>query len=96
LAAVAALAQVPSGLNREGGGDRGSQRIEAEAVFILGAAAELPDMTLAELTGKLGERGMSVRIATLRHFFPCHGIPTTQLCEMTTDLVSVYKKISSN
>jgi transposase len=37
------------------GGDRRSQRIEAEAAFILGAIAEQPD-TLAELQGKLKER----------------------------------------
>src|SRR5207249_4223529 len=39
------------------GGDRRSQRIEAEAAFILGAAAEQPDITLAELKGQLRERG---------------------------------------
>jgi transposase len=38
------------------GGDRRSQRIEAEAAFILGAIAEQPDITLAELQGKLKER----------------------------------------
>jgi transposase len=31
------------------GGDRRSHRIEAEAAFILGAVAEQPDITLAEL-----------------------------------------------
>ena len=38
------------------GGDRRSQRIEAEAAFILGAVAEQPDITLAELKGQLRER----------------------------------------
>jgi transposase len=49
-------------------------RIAAEAVFILGAVAEQPDMTLAELKGKLCEQGMSVGIATLWRFFQRHRI----------------------
>jgi transposase len=56
------------------GGDRRSQRIEAEAAFILGAVAEQPDLTLAELKARLGERGMSVGIATLWRFFQRHRI----------------------
>jgi transposase len=55
-------------------GDRRSRPIEAEAVFILGAVAEQPDMTLAELKGKLCEQGMSVGIATLWRFFQRHRI----------------------
>jgi len=51
------------------GGDRRSQRIEAEAAFILGAIAKQPDMTLAELQGKLKERGKRVGIGTLWRFF---------------------------
>jgi len=51
------------------GGDRRSQRIEAEAAFILGAIAEQSDMTLAELQRKLKERGKSVGIGTLWRFF---------------------------
>jgi transposase len=64
----------PGACAKEPGGDRRSRRIEAEAAFILGAVAELPDMTLAELKGKLGERGMSVGIATLWRFFQRHRI----------------------
>jgi transposase len=56
------------------GGDRRSQRIEAEAAFILGAVAEQPDITLAELKGQLRERGMSVGIGTLWRFFQRHRI----------------------
>jgi transposase len=41
------------------GGDRRSHHIEAAAAFILGAVAEQPDMTLAELQEKLNERGKS-------------------------------------
>jgi len=75
--AIRWAAQVRSGLalaSKNQGGDRRSQRIEAEAAFILGAVAELPDITLAELKGKLGERGMSVGIATLWRFFQRHRI----------------------
>jgi transposase len=75
--AIRWAAQVRSGLAlapKNQGGDRRSQRIEAEAAFILGAVAELPDITLAELKGKLGERGMSVGIATLWRFFQRHRI----------------------
>lgn len=56
------------------GGDRRSRRIEAEAAFILGAVAEQPDMTLAEVQGKLGERGVKVGIGTLWRFFHRHRI----------------------
>jgi transposase len=56
------------------GGDRRSQRIEAEAAFILGAVAQQPDTTLAELKAKLEERGMSVGIGTLWRFFQRHRI----------------------
>jgi transposase len=56
------------------GGDRRSQRIEAEAAFLLGAVAEQADMTLAELKGKLKERGKSVGIGTLWRFFKRHRI----------------------
>jgi transposase len=55
-------------------GYRRSQRIEAEAAFILGAVARQPDLTLAELKAKLRERGMSVGIGTLWLFFQRHRI----------------------
>src|SRR5262249_5552663 len=41
------------------GGDPRSHHIEAEAAFILGAVVEQPDVTLAELQGKLGGRGVN-------------------------------------
>src|ERR1700752_3221439 len=66
--AIRWVAQVRSGLAlapKNQGGDRRLQRIEAEAAFILGAVAQQPDITLAELKGKLSERGMSVGIGTL-------------------------------
>ena len=75
--AIRWVAQIRSGgalAPMKQGGDRRSQRIEAEAVFILGAVAQQPDVTLTELKAKLGERGMSVGIATLWRFFQRHRI----------------------
>jgi transposase len=75
--AIRWVAQIRSGVTlapMKQGGDRRSQRIEAEAAFILGAVAEQPDLTLAELKARLGERGMSVGIATLWRFFQRHRI----------------------
>jgi hypothetical protein len=46
----------------------------AKAAFVLGAVAEQPDMALAELQGKLKERGKSAGIATLWRFFQRHRI----------------------
>jgi transposase len=54
---------------RKQGGDRKSGRIEAEADFLLGAVAETPDITLAELREKLKARGVSAGVRTLWRFF---------------------------
>jgi transposase len=51
------------------GGDRKSDRIEAEADFILAKIAARPDVTLAELQTKLKDRGLSVGIGSLWRFF---------------------------
>ena len=51
------------------GGDRRSDRIEAEAVFLLTRIEETPDVTLAELQTMLRKRGMPVGIGTLWRFF---------------------------
>lgn len=51
------------------GGDRRSGRIEAHGTIILGLVSETPDMTLAELRGKLQERKVSAGIGTLWRFF---------------------------
>jgi len=75
--AIRWAAQVRAGLAlapKNQGGDRRSQRIEAEGAFILAAVAEQPDITLAELQGKLKERGKSAGIATLWRFFQRHQI----------------------
>lgn len=51
------------------GGDRRSGRIEAHAALLLGALAQTPDITLAELRALLAEHGVAVGIATLWRFF---------------------------
>ena len=56
------------------GGDRRSDRIEAEAAFLLGQVDETPDVTLAELQAMLRERGVSVGTGTVWRFFDRHGI----------------------
>ena len=55
---------------RPQGGDRRSDRVEAEAAFLLARVAEAPDVTLAELREALWrERGLRVAISTLWRFF---------------------------
>lgn len=56
------------------GGDRRSQRIEAERDLILGVVAETRDMTLVELQRELAARGHRFAIGTLWRFFDRHGI----------------------
>ncbi len=51
------------------GGDRRSGRIEAHAAFILAEYDAKSDISLAELKGKLAERGVEVGIGTLWRFF---------------------------
>lgn len=55
--------------SKQQGGDRKSQRIEAHAQLILDAVAVKPDITLAELRGKLMEQGVAAGVATLWRFF---------------------------
>lgn len=55
---------------RPRGGDRRSGRTEAQAGFLLGAVAETPDITLAELRARLiAERGESFALSTIHDFF---------------------------
>jgi transposase len=57
------------------GGDRRSGRIEAQADLLLGAVEATPDITLAELRGKLiAERGETFAISTIHGFFRRRGI----------------------
>ena len=55
---------------RAQGGDRRSDRIEAEGAFLLARVAETPDVTLAELREALWhKRGLRVAVSTLWRFF---------------------------
>ena len=56
------------------GGDRRSQRIEAQAEFLLKQIEQTPDVTLQELQAQLRRRGLSVGIGTVWRFFYRHGI----------------------
>jgi len=51
------------------GGDKRSGRIEAHALVILGAVAEKPDITLAELRELLIGHGVVVAVSTVWRFF---------------------------
>ena len=51
------------------GGDKRSGRIEAQALVILGAVAEKPDITLVELRELLVGHGVAVAVSTLWRFF---------------------------
>jgi transposase len=51
------------------GGDQRSDRIEAEADFLMARIEETRDITLAELQAMLRERGLAVGIGTLWRFF---------------------------
>lgn len=59
---------------RPQGGDRRSQRIEAQAAFLLEQIERTPDVTLAELQALLRDRGVPVGIGTLWRFFDRRGI----------------------
>jgi transposase len=56
------------------GGDRRSDRIEAQSDFLLGRIKQTPDVTLSELRAELAERGVSVGSGTVWRFFDRHGI----------------------
>ena len=56
------------------GGDRRSGRIEAHAELILSLVEEKPDMILAELQGRLAEKGIGAALSTLWRFFKRRGI----------------------
>jgi transposase len=56
------------------GGDQKSQRVEAEAEFILVEVAAKPDLTLEEIQGKLCARGGKFALSTISRFFQRHDI----------------------
>jgi transposase len=63
------------------GGDQRSDRIEAEADFLLAEIEQTPDITLAELQTKLREeRGLSVGIGTVWRFFDRRDISFKKNC----------------
>ena len=51
------------------GGDRRSDRIEAQADFLLTQVEQTPDVTLAELQALLRARGLFVGVGTVWRFF---------------------------
>ena len=56
------------------GGDRLSRRTEAYAELIHAALAEVPDITLPELTARLAEKGAQVSVSALWRFCRRHRI----------------------
>lgn len=57
------------------GGDRRSDRIEAQHGFLMRAIEESPDITLAELRERLiVERGEVFAVSTIHQFFRRHGV----------------------
>jgi transposase len=60
---------------KQRGGDRRSDRIEAQTDLLLDAIEDSPDITLAELRERLiAERGETFAISTIHDFFRRHGI----------------------
>ncbi len=59
------VAAVKGGISRR----QAAARIEAYAPLILGAVAEKPDITLAELQALLAEHRVAVAVSTLWRFF---------------------------
>jgi hypothetical protein len=60
------------------GGDRNSQRLEAQAALILRLDEERPLSFLRELRDKLPERGVRASTSSLSRFFARHGITRKQ------------------
>jgi transposase len=56
------------------GGDRNSQRLEAQSVLILQTYEEHPQFFLRELRDRLLERGVRASTSSLSRFFARHGI----------------------
>ena len=61
-------------------GDRRSQRIEAQAEFLLSQIEQTPDVTLHELQTRLADRGLKVGIGTIWRFFARRGISFKKNC----------------
>ncbi len=57
------------------GGDRRSERIEAQADLLMGAIEATPDISLAELRERLiAERGETFAVSTIHEFYRRHGV----------------------
>ena len=56
------------------GGDRNSQRLEAQSALILRTYEEHPQFFLRELRDALSERGVRASTSSLSRFFARHGI----------------------
>ena len=56
------------------GGDRRSAAIEAHGDRLLALVRETPDLTLAEIRGRLSERGVSASITAIWRFYRRHGV----------------------
>jgi transposase len=59
---------------RPQGGDRRSGALERQRDWLLQLVAETPDLTLAEIRERLGERGISASISAIWRFFDRHGV----------------------
>ena len=59
---------------RRQGGDHRSQAIEEHRDWLLQQVTETPDLTLAEIRDRLGERGLPASISAIWRFFQRHGI----------------------
>lgn len=59
---------------RPQGGDRRSGALERQRDWLLQLVAETPDLTLAEIRERLGERGILVSISAIWRFFDRHGV----------------------
>ena len=56
------------------GGDYRSHRIEAHGDWIMDTVAARPDITLMEMRGELGERGLGVSASTVWRFLDRHAM----------------------
>ena len=59
---------------RRQSGDYRSQAVEEHRDWLLLQVAQTPDLTLAEIRDRLGERGLSASISAIWRFFQRHGI----------------------
>ncbi len=74
------------------GGDKRSQRIEAEATFLLSQIEETPDITLSELQAALlRERKLWVALSTIWRFFKRRGVTLKKRPHMPANKGSAHE-----